>query len=50
MFISPTNAVKMYEGSKPTLYKDMSDGKLSFTIDDRDRLMITPRRIGPSMR
>ena len=40
MFISPTNAVKMYDVSKPTLYKDMSEGKLSFTKDDRDRRKI----------
>lgn len=40
MFISPTDAVKMYDVSKPTLYKDMSDGKLSFTKDDRDRRKI----------
>jgi predicted site-specific integrase-resolvase len=37
MFISPTNAVKMYNVSKPTLYKDMSDGTLSFDKDDRGR-------------
>lgn len=37
MFISPTEAVKMYDVRKPTLYKDMSDGKLSFTKDDRNR-------------
>jgi len=40
MFISPTDAVKRYELSKPTLYKDMSDGKLSFTKDDRNRRKI----------
>lgn len=37
MYISPTDAVKMYDVSKPTLYKDMNDGKLSFNKDDRDR-------------
>lgn len=37
MFISPTDAVKFYDVSKPTLYKDMGDGRLSYTIDDRDR-------------
>jgi len=40
MFISPTDAVKMYDVSKPTLYKDMSEGKLSFNKDDRDRRKI----------
>lgn len=40
MFISPTDAVKMYDVSKPTLYKDMSDGTISFTKDDRDRRKI----------
>ena len=37
MYISPTDAVKMYDVSKPTLYKDMNDGKLSFSKDERDR-------------
>lgn len=40
MFISPTNAIKMYDVSKPTLYKDMSEGKLSYTKDDRKRRKI----------
>ena len=40
MFVSPTDAVKMYNVSKPTLYKDMSDGKLSFEKDNRDRRKI----------
>ena len=40
MFISPTDAFKMYDVSKPTLYKDMSDGKLSFTKDNRNRRKI----------
>ena len=37
MLISPTNAVKMYKVSKPTLYADMKKGKVSFTQDNRDR-------------
>ena len=40
MFISPTKAVKMYNVSKPTLYKDMSQGKLSHNKDDRNRRKI----------
>ncbi|NET35903.1 MAG: hypothetical protein F6K19_28395 [Cyanothece sp. SIO1E1] len=56
MFISPTNAVKMYDVSKPTLYSDMKVGKLSFTKDDRDRRKINvaeldrlyQKRQGPS--
>lgn len=37
MFISPTQAIKLYDVSKPTLYKDMSNGKLAHTKDDRNR-------------
>ena len=37
MFISPTETVKLYNVSKPTLYKDMSEGKITFTKDNRDR-------------
>ncbi len=37
MYISPTDAVKMYNVSKPTLYKDMSSGTISFDKDDRGR-------------
>ena len=40
MFISPTEAVKIYDVSKPTLYKDMTEGRLSFTKDDRNRRKI----------
>lgn len=37
MYVSPTEAIRMYDVSKPTLYKDMSDGKLSFEKDERGR-------------
>ena len=40
MYISPTEAIKMYDVSKPTLYKDMSEGNLSFKKDDRKRRKI----------
>jgi len=40
MFVSPTKAIKMYEVSKPTLYKDMKDGKLSYEINDRKKRKI----------
>jgi hypothetical protein len=50
MFISPTNAVKMYNVSKPTLYKDMSDGTLSFDKDDRGRRKLNVAELGPALR
>ena len=37
MQISPTEAVKMYEVSKPTIYKDMEEGKVSFEFDARKK-------------
>ncbi|GGG37309.1 hypothetical protein GCM10011344_42660 [Dokdonia pacifica] len=40
MFISPTEALKQYKISKPTLYKDMEKGKLSFKLDDRGKRKI----------
>lgn len=40
MLISPTDAVKNYDVSKPTLYADMKKGKLSFKKDDRGRRKI----------
>ncbi len=40
MYISPTEAIKMYDVSKPTLYKDMSEGNLSYRKDDRKRRKI----------
>src|SRR5688500_9639645 len=40
MFISPAEALRRYAVSKPTLYSDMKDGKLSYTIDDRARRKI----------
>jgi len=35
--ISPAEAVRQFDVSKPTLYSDMNDGKLSYTLDDRKR-------------
>ena len=40
MNISPAEAIRRYNVSKPTLYSDMKDGKLSFTIDDRKKRKI----------
>ncbi len=40
MFLSPTEAVKTYDVSKPTLYADMKEGKLSYDLDNRDRRRI----------
>jgi hypothetical protein len=40
MNISPAEAIRRYDVSKPTLYSDMKDGKLSFTVDDRKRRKI----------
>ena len=40
MNISPAEASRRYNISKPTLYSDMKDGKLSFTVDDRKRRKI----------
>lgn len=37
MFFSPTQATANYVVSKPTLYKDMSDGTLSYKIDGKKR-------------
>lgn len=38
--ISPAEAVRQFNVSKPTLYKDMEDGKLSYTLDDRNKRKI----------
>ncbi|MBL4803978.1 MAG: hypothetical protein JKY71_03860 [Alphaproteobacteria bacterium] len=35
--LSPAEAVRQFDVSKPTLYSDMNDGKLSYTLDDRKR-------------
>lgn len=35
--ISPAEAVRQFDVSKPTLYSDMNDGKLSFKLDDRKK-------------
>ncbi len=40
MNISPAEAIRRYNVSKPTLYSDMKDGKLSFTFDDRKKRKI----------
>ena len=40
MNISPAEAIRRYNVSKPTLYSDMKDGKLSYTLDDRKRRKI----------
>jgi hypothetical protein len=40
MFISPAEALRLYAVSKPTLYSDMKDGKLSYQVDDRDKRRI----------
>ncbi len=46
MYYSPTQAIKHYVVSKPTLYKDMSDGNLSFKIDDKKRRKINVAELG----
>lgn len=38
--LSPAEAVRQFDVSKPTLYSDMKDGKLSFSIDNRKRRKI----------
>lgn len=35
MFISPTEAVKIYDVSKPTLYADMNGGTISYEVEKR---------------
>lgn len=40
MFFTPTEAINQYKVSKPTLYKDMKDGTLSFKLDDRGKRKI----------
>ncbi len=40
MFISPTEAVKIYNVSKPTLYEDMKNGRLSFQKNERKKRRI----------
>jgi Mg-chelatase subunit ChlI len=40
MLISPAEAVRQYDVSKPTLYSDMKEGKLSYKIDDRKKRKI----------
>jgi hypothetical protein len=40
MFITPAEALRRYDVSKPTLYSDMGEGKLSFKFDDRKKRKI----------
>lgn len=40
MNISPAEAIRQFNVSKPTLYSDMKDGKLSYSLDDRKRRKI----------
>ena len=40
MYISPAEALRIYDVSKPTLYQDMKNGTLSFKFDDRKRRKI----------
>ncbi len=40
MLVSPTKALKMFQVSKPTLYQDMKNAKLSFTKTDKGRRRI----------
>jgi len=40
MFLSPTQALKQFKVSKPTLYLDMNKGKLSYKLDDRGKRKI----------
>jgi DNA repair exonuclease SbcCD ATPase subunit len=40
MFITPAEAIRRYNVSKPTLYSDMTEGKLSFKFDDRKKRKI----------
>ncbi|PTX58581.1 hypothetical protein C8N46_11372 [Kordia periserrulae] len=40
MFLSPTEALKQFNVSKPTLYADMKAGKLSYKLDDRKKRKI----------
>ena len=40
MFITPAEALRRYDVSKPTLYSDMAEGKLSFRFDDRKKRKI----------
>ena len=37
MYLSPTKAVELYDVSKPTLYKDMNEGRLSYDKDKKGR-------------
>ena len=37
MLVSPTEAVKIYKISKPTLYNDMKSGKLSYELNGRKK-------------
>ncbi len=37
MYISPAEAIRTYDVSKPTLYKDMNNGTVSFERDNRNR-------------
>lgn len=38
--LSPAEAIRQFDISKPTLYSDMNDGKLSYTVDDRKKRKI----------
>jgi predicted nucleic acid-binding Zn-ribbon protein len=40
MYISPAEAIRRYDVSKPTLYADMRDGKLSYQENERNKRRI----------
>lgn len=45
MAISPTEALRMFNVSKPTLYKDMAEGNISYSLDRKGRRRLDPAEL-----
>ena len=45
MSISPAEAIRLYDVSKPTLYKDMKEGTISYEQDDKNRRRLNPAEL-----
>lgn len=45
MAISPAEAVRLYDVSKPTLYNDMDKGTISYELNDKDRRKLSPAEL-----
>lgn len=45
MSLSPAEAIRIYDVSKPTLYKDMNNGTVSYVLDDKKKRKLNPAEL-----